>query len=500
LESENGMVSPRAVPGCAAVFPTLFCVAFAVFVRALGGEGTLFGPSPPKSECDESLHGTFGAYRGCQNRTSSGKACVSWEETFDWQVRERTRLGHGNIQHWNFTKRKQLCPEIVDAENYCRNPCGSKSGIYCFTAKRWKDDPTTANDESIEGRRVWWEYCNPKVPHACYVLPPHGHGSMSGDNLGYPGLEVLLGSRISLGSAWESNTDFDRILLANFAAVVSSSVGIAITSYVKYTLGDIAVAYELASYKEYVRSLQTYFGAAVVVNVFATSSFMINRCVYHNQAALGVGGIMNKFVYIGSTIFSALFTNALMDRLLFMRAKMLSPERFDNMGRVLKILGTVIKVQTITTVLVSLVGSILTLYAISLGKQLYLHLEDAPASTASFMFLLAASGWLVLVLFAMHGIISVTLVWLLIRVAILEQHGDSRLLIICTTVALTTTAVVYLDWVYSFINLYFLMPVDSVVNDLCLTGMSFSNPSRDLSVAKRVEMADTALAVGRTED
>ena len=60
--------------------------------------------------------------------------------------------------------------------------------------------------------------------------------------------------------------------------------------------------------------------------------------------------------------------------------------------------------------------------------------------------------------------------------------------------------VVYLDWMFGFVNLYFLMPMDSVVNDLCLTALSFSSPDEDVSDAKRVEVAATALAVGRAED
>ena len=84
------MVSlPDALGNCVALFAPVFCVAFAFSVGALGGDGTLLGPPLPPTACDESTDGTFGAYRGCQNRTMSGKACVPWKDEYDRQIRER---------------------------------------------------------------------------------------------------------------------------------------------------------------------------------------------------------------------------------------------------------------------------------------------------------------------------------------------------------------------------------------------------------------------------
>ena len=79
-----------ALARCAAVLAPFFCVAIAFLVGALGGEGTLLGPKAPPTSCDESTDGTYGAYRGCQNETISGKACVPWEDEYARQIRERS--------------------------------------------------------------------------------------------------------------------------------------------------------------------------------------------------------------------------------------------------------------------------------------------------------------------------------------------------------------------------------------------------------------------------
>ena len=57
--------------------------------------------------------------------------------------------------------------------------------------------------------------------------------------------------------------------------------------------------------------------------------------------------------------------------------------------------------------------------------------------------------------------------------------------------------IVYLNWVLGFMNLYFLMPLDSVLNDLCLAVVSFSAPTSDVQDAKRAEVADLALTIFR---
>ena len=64
---------------------------------------------------------------------------------------------------------------------------------------------------------------------------------------------------------------------------------------------------------------------------------------------------------------------------------------------------------------------------------------------------------------------------------------------------MSSTVIVYLNWVLGFMNLYFLMPIDSVLNDLCLAVVSFSAPTSDVQDAKRAEVAELALTIGNSD-
>ena len=82
-------------------------------------------------KCDERIRGwRQNGYRGCANKTKSGRTCQKW--TVQWphkhsRTPDRYR-GKGLGNH-----------------NYCRNPDGTSGGIWCYTTDR----------------RKRWEYCNP---------------------------------------------------------------------------------------------------------------------------------------------------------------------------------------------------------------------------------------------------------------------------------------------------------------------------------------------------
>jgi hypothetical protein len=108
-----------------------------------------------------------------------------------------------------------------------------------------------------------------------------------------------------------------------------------------------------------------------------------------------------------------------------------------------------------------------------------------------------------LILAAIHIYLSVRLVKVLLFVAKTEQHGNVRRLMQFMNMAVASTIVVYLQWMSLLnvagigVNLYLLISLDSVVNDVCLAFLSFSAPDADLSDAKRVGTAEHALAIGR---
>jgi len=75
--------------------------------------------------CNETLSGTKATgYRGCQNKTISGKICMNWNS--------QTPQKHSNTPE----KKKDFG---VGDHNYCRNPDG-RNTIWCYTTdsnKRW---------------------------------------------------------------------------------------------------------------------------------------------------------------------------------------------------------------------------------------------------------------------------------------------------------------------------------------------------------------------------
>lgn len=82
-------------------------------------------------KCDERLKGYRQAgYRGCANKTKSGRKCQKW--TVQWPHKHSRTPG-------------RYRGKGLGNHNYCRNPDGEPGGIWCYT-----------ND-----RRKRWEYCRP---------------------------------------------------------------------------------------------------------------------------------------------------------------------------------------------------------------------------------------------------------------------------------------------------------------------------------------------------
>merc|ERR1712216_80848 len=82
------------------------------------------------TSCDETIHGNGADYRGCQSRTSTGRACQKWS----------SQVPH--THNWGF--HAKLGKELGD-HNFCRNPNG-ESTIWCYTTSS-----TT------------WEFCTPRI-------------------------------------------------------------------------------------------------------------------------------------------------------------------------------------------------------------------------------------------------------------------------------------------------------------------------------------------------
>ena len=98
--------------------------------------------------CNETISGDKGdGYRGCQNKTISGKTCQSW-------------TGQSPHNHENTPANKP--DKGLGTHNYCRNPDGEPGGIWCYT---------TDKDER-------WEYCRPATAKSRGVVDKsfyHGH-------------------------------------------------------------------------------------------------------------------------------------------------------------------------------------------------------------------------------------------------------------------------------------------------------------------------------------
>eukprot|EP00493_Phyllostaurus_siculus_P000475 UN00477 len=88
---------------------------------------------PKEDQCNEDMQeGRGEGYRGCQSKTISGKTCQMWTAQAPHKHDEYTgEEGNGDgISH----------------HNYCRNPGGMRSSIWCYTTDIMKK----------------WEYCAPK--------------------------------------------------------------------------------------------------------------------------------------------------------------------------------------------------------------------------------------------------------------------------------------------------------------------------------------------------
>ena len=98
--------------------------------------------------CNETISGDKGdGYRGCQNKSISGKTCQSW-------------TGQSPHNHENTPANKP--DKGLGTHNYCRNPDGEPGGIWCYT---------TDKDER-------WEYCRPATAKSSGVVDKsfyHGH-------------------------------------------------------------------------------------------------------------------------------------------------------------------------------------------------------------------------------------------------------------------------------------------------------------------------------------
>ena len=89
--------------------------------------------------CDETIKGHLqNGYRGCQQKTKSGKTCQMWT----------SQSPHGH------SRTPQRYPNKgLGNHNYCRNPDNDPNGIWCYTT-----DPNSR-----------WEYCNPISPTTTQV-------------------------------------------------------------------------------------------------------------------------------------------------------------------------------------------------------------------------------------------------------------------------------------------------------------------------------------------
>ena len=72
-----------------------------------------------KKTCNESMTGKGEDYRGCQNKTKSGKQCMSW----------------ASAEKINLKGNSKEAEDGLGGHNFCRNPKGEKGSIWCYTGK-----------------------------------------------------------------------------------------------------------------------------------------------------------------------------------------------------------------------------------------------------------------------------------------------------------------------------------------------------------------------------
>ena len=147
--ADNSVFIVKSLPDYGYNCIALLSTRSGTFMRSHKDKKTIDQSAKPKQEniCNEKLTGIKGSgYRGCQNKTRSGKTCQKWD----------SQVPHKHNNSPDKVKNKGL-----GSNNYCRNPDGENT-IWCYTTdskKRWEFcDPKASGTVDTPSDWLWIRY------------------------------------------------------------------------------------------------------------------------------------------------------------------------------------------------------------------------------------------------------------------------------------------------------------------------------------------------------
>lgn len=294
---------------------------------------------------------------------------------------------------------------------------------------------------------------------------------------GLPGTDTRL--------AWEDDADFSLLYLLHVAAITASAVGLL------WSTGRLQTqAWQSGALRSYTVSLVLYFFVNFVVNSVVQISFVRNRCNDHNilrflpdqdiprttlylphegwsDASTSMARF-SKALYLSMLFAGSFLTNTILQRTLLKKVSLMGGSQRCERSLIFAVVSN----------LILLVISGLAV-PVSLGMFVLL-MEDGVAAvggtdtgeTLTLLFNLIAGVFVLL-----HVLISIVLMVAFRDIAIEhdEHWAGTVKLLTCAGLLIGSTFLCYGNMALMLTNAYMLLPLDSVINDICIILLSLSD-------------------------
>lgn len=291
---------------------------------------------------------------------------------------------------------------------------------------------------------------------------------------GLPGTDYRL--------AWEDDADFNILYLLYVAAMAASAAGL-----LMFTKRLQTEAWQSGSSRSYTMTLVVYFIANFIVNVVVQITFVRNRCNDHNVLSLLPNDAIPQTAMIlpheGWTDAStgmAKFSKALYLSMIFAGGFLTNTILQYALLKKVSLMGgsTALKRSLRCARIANIVLLLLNLVAMPLSFFIFIRMMDDGVGAVGGV----DSGEVLTTLFnvgafvfvALHVFISVVLMIAFkdISSKMGEAWAGTTKLLICAGCLIGSTLLCYGNMGLMLTNAYMLIPLDSVINDICIILLS----------------------------
>lgn len=354
----------------------------------------------------------------------------------------------------------------------------------------------------------------------CWIAPPYTEYETHRDGKWYKG---LAGMDPRIGE--ENDASFSSLYALSFLAVVASSLGVGLAFKLQCNASDVE-AYVPESYSSYARSLCVYFTVALGVNFINMICFGEIRCRYHNVDAVWdlsttprehriektSSSVWAKALYMTANYSGGFFTNVLLELVLLIRAQMMTSAS-GSCGPCMRCLKCFILAQVV--VFLFFTGYAAYSFHRLIDKEILggtgeeNDVNEGEESGDKSQQFSAFAGLCGLI----HVCTSIALVVIFVRSmcradvpgedGAVEKKRVVQKVTGASLVAVFSTLVCYGNLGVPFANAYHLLALDSIINDLCLIFVSFSDSDEIASQAseERHQPQDVkAVTMGARQD